>query len=98
LKVKKGLSGYKLLCKLEFFDLAEIHLRKTFLKIIKRSNLPENLKENIRYLKTVLFNSYNRRYYESNVFPDNRLTVDDKLIYFRSNYDPTLLLVFYYNL
>ena len=36
-------------------------------------------------------------YYESNAVPDNRLTVDDKLIYFRSNYDPTLLLVFYHN-
>ena len=28
----KGLLGYELLCKLEFFDLAKIHLRKTFLK------------------------------------------------------------------
>jgi len=37
-------------------------------------------------------------YYESNAVPDNRLTVDDKLIYSRSNYDPTLLLVFYNNL
>jgi SPX domain protein involved in polyphosphate accumulation len=83
LKIKKGSLGYKILFKLKTFDLNKIYSPNLLLKIIKNSDIPKNVKEKIISLRPVLFNRYNRRYYKSIVFPDYRITVDDKLIYSR---------------
>jgi hypothetical protein len=79
-KIKNGQVGHKL-----SYPLIPLHIDSDFSTdylrdIFNKSDLPEWIKDEVKYLEPSLFNSYTRRYFES-FFRDYRITVDDHMIY-----------------
>jgi hypothetical protein len=81
LKIKNGLLGYKLHYPLKPFLMKKLYLKNNFKQLINNSDIPDLIKENMKYLKPTLFNRYKRKYFISSIFPHCRITMDNNLIY-----------------
>jgi SPX domain protein involved in polyphosphate accumulation len=86
IKMKEGLAGAKMHFPLASFSLEGGFSTKTINSLLERSELPEEVRETLRFLEPTLLNQYHRKYFLSS---DRkfRLTLDHNLLYTRvSNY------------
>lgn len=83
-KIKRGLLGRKEAYSLPSFTIDKNLSHKTLRRLLIRSALPGRLGLHIRDLDAVLMNRYRRRYFES-ADGAYRITLDDRLEYYRVN-------------
>jgi len=82
IKIKKGLLGEKVACPLRPFRLDSAFNRRTLMRVLSESVLPDVLRVELMALDAVLLNRYERRYFQS-VDQGFRITVDDRMKYYR---------------
>ncbi len=80
LKFKTGFAGGKLIYPLKAFNFVDTIDENEVISCLLKNDLPENVKEEIRIRKPVLFNSYLRKYYES-FCKKFRITIDKEIEY-----------------
>jgi hypothetical protein len=83
-KIKDGLVGTKVAYDLAPFSLQRGFSRRDYLALLDASDLPPEVRRDLRDLQVVLLNRYYRRYYASR---DGcfRITLDTELTYYRAN-------------
>jgi SPX domain protein involved in polyphosphate accumulation len=79
LKIKRGMLGYKKRFQLRSLLLGENNIFETIQSSIVNSNLPDEVKFRLSFLKPVLINRYQRKYFQSIINPEYRLTLDSEL-------------------
>ncbi len=82
LKIKKGPIGHKETYRLDDFIVNKDLCTQNIQQILQQARLPETLKQRLSSLEPVLFNSYNRKYYQSSR-TSLRLTIDWNMTYCR---------------
>ncbi len=80
LKFKTGFAGGKTIFPLKTFKFCDTTDEYEILSCLLKNDLPENVKEEIKKRKPVLFNSYLRKYYES-FCRKFRITIDKEIEY-----------------
>ncbi|MCW3071654.1 MAG: hypothetical protein JWO44_1544 [Bacteroidetes bacterium] len=85
-KIKKGLLGKKNSYWLQTFRLDEHFDKEQILNAISKSEVPQQVKDELLSLKPSLLNSYTRKYFLS-ADKNFRITIDHQLSYYRINYD-----------
>ena len=83
-KIKSGQLGTKWTFDLMDFEMGTGFSKKYIFNIIRQSNLPEEILEDLKLLSPTLINSYHRTYYLS-ADQKYRLTFDEQLHFFRPN-------------
>ena len=71
--------GYKKRFQLRSLSLGENNIFETIQSSIVNSNLPDEVKFRLSFLKPVLINRYKRKYFQSIINPEYRLTLDSEL-------------------
>lgn len=82
LKIKNELLGKKKSYSLNSFKIDNGFSSLTISNTIEKSDIPEIIKMELKSLKPILLNRYNRKYFQSGV-RDYRITVDTDLVYYR---------------
>jgi len=84
LKTKKGLLGVKQSYRFPSFFINNSSNVQTFLTAIRKSEIPESLRQQLKSLRPVLLNQYRRKYFLSSD-KNYRITVDTDFKFFRIN-------------
>lgn len=84
MKIKKGLLGRKVSYPIRPFLFDDNFSSECILKTFRESEIPDLIKTKIFFLKPVLLNRYNRRYFQS-ADGNYRITIDDSLVFYRYN-------------
>jgi len=78
IKIRRGLCGYKLRYNLQPFNLNELETSESVEALLKKSEVPFECIQLMLHLKPVIYNQYERTYYQSSC-GKFRTTLDDKL-------------------
>ena len=84
IKIKKGLAGTKRHYKLAPFTFEPGFTMKTMDEVFDKSNLPNEIREMLKFQSPTLLNQYHRKYFLS-ADRKFRVTLDHKLQYVRIN-------------
>jgi len=90
IKKKDGLLGTKLSFRLDQLDLKKYDLYTAIKASTERSDLPQNIHEEIRVLKPTLLNRYSRKYF-LDFSKKYRMTIDSDIQYFNPLYKNSIL-------
>jgi len=85
IKLKSGLVGDKLVYALPDFSLKEPFSADLFANLAKTASVPEYLIEELKSLQPVLFNTYQRSYFQS-ADKQFRLTFDEEMAFYRPSF------------
>jgi hypothetical protein len=86
IKQKAGLVGKKIFIKTNVVNTEILFIQNFLRDFLRKIDFEENLKFDILKCHPTLINSYQRSYYES-LDKMIRVTIDEKLIYYKPNYD-----------